>query len=351
MNKFFIIPLQLLKKLFPHAIEKRNKRRKYQKIFKANPGMVFLVMTPTHGNMGDHALAFSEAAFLQKNGISYTEIPFSQLKEWAHGGFLDVMNGFPILINGGGNLGMLWPSAEEMHRELIKKNPKSKIAILPNTIFYEETDWGREDFENSKSIYNKHKQLYLYAREETSYEIMRQAYRNVKLIPDMVLSMPPYEGTEKRQGCLLCLRSDCEKTRTGEQEQIVRNQAAVLFGSAVTDTDMVERNGVSVDAREAHLQAKFSEFAAAELVITDRLHGMIFCAITGTPCIVINSKSPKVRGCYNWIRHLEYIKFANSPEEIVDLYRSIPAGPHKYDNSHLQPYYQELAEDIQSFLR
>ena len=344
-------PLGWLHESFQHAKEKFFKRRKYQKLFKANPGMVFLVMTPTHGNMGDHALASAEAAFLRKNGIPYNEVTYAKLREWEAGGFLDIMNGHPILMNGGGNLGTLWFSVEKIQREIIQKNPRSKIVILPNTIFYADSNWGRDQFEKSKVLYNSHKNLHLYAREKTSYEVMRNAYRNVKLIPDMVLSMAPYEGDQQRRGCLLCLRGDCEKTRTEEQEQIVRAQAAELFGDAITDTDMVEKHGVSVKQREEFLQAKFAEFASAELVITDRLHGMIFCAITGTPCIVIDSKSPKVRGCYEWIRHLDYIKFADSPEEIARLYRSIPAGPHKYDNTHLLPYYQELAEDIQKLLR
>lgn len=334
-----------------HAKEKFYKRRKYRKLFKNNPGMVFLVMTPTHGNMGDHAIAYAEASLLKNIGIPYTEITYTQLVQWYRNDFLDVMNGFPILMNGGGNLGTLWPDVEKLQREILRQNPRSKIAILPNTIFYEDSGWGREEFEKSRILYNGHRHLHLYAREKHSYEIMEKSYRNVKLIPDMVLSLPPYESQAQRRGCLLCLRGDCEKTRTDEQERILRSQVSELFGDAVRDTDMVENHGVSVAEREERLQAKFQEFASAELVITDRLHGMIFCAVTGTPCIVINSKSPKVRGCYQWIRHLDYIEFADSPEEIAQLYRSIPAGPHEYDNSHLQHYYQELAEDIKKLLR
>ena len=334
-----------------HAVKKRDKRRKYQRIFKANPGMVFLVMTPTHGNMGDHALASAETAFLKKIGIPYTEVTYAKLREWENGGFLDVMNGHPILMNGGGNLGTLWINAEKMQREIIRKNHRSKIAILPNTIFYEDSEWGREEFEISKVLYNGHRHLRLYAREKRSYKIMESAYRNVKLIPDMVLSMSPYEGSGDRRGCLLCLRSDCEKTRTEEQEQMIRMQVMELFGSNVQETDTVENHGVSVERRETQLSAKFAQFSSAELVITDRLHGMIFCAITGTPCIVIDSKSPKVRGCYEWIKNLDYIKFADRPTDIVNLYRSIPTGPHRFDNSHLQHYYEELAEDILRIVR
>ena len=84
-----------------------------------------------------------------------------------------------------------------------------------------------------------------------------------------------------------------------EQEQEIRRQAQQIF--AVRDSDTVVGRQISPDQREGEVLSKLEEFSSAELVITDRLHGMIFCAVTGTPCIVINSKSPKVRGCYQWI--------------------------------------------------
>lgn len=325
-------------------------REQFRKMQKNNPNTVFLVMTPEHGNLGDHAIAYAETMLLKKCGIDYIEVTEHQLGEWNVVHALNLMNGFPILINGGGNLGTLWMSVEETQREIMRKNPKSPISILPNTIFYENSAWGREEFEKSKMCYNHHKKLTLYAREKTSFDVMCKAYRNVKLIPDMVLSLNQC-GTEKeRHGCLLCLRGDCEKTRTEEQEQIIRKQAAELFGDDVRDTDMVEKGRITVAQREAALNAKFDEFSGVELVITDRLHGMIFCAITGTPCIVVDSKSPKVRGCYEWIKDLDYIRFADDVSQIVEEYHKIPKTAHKYDNSHLMPYYDELAQDILSKL-
>ena len=88
------------------------------------------------------------------------------------------------------------------------------------------------------------------------------------------------------------------------------------------------------------------EFAGAKLVITDRLHGMVFCAITGTPCIVVDSKSPKVRGCYEWIKNLDYIRFVDDTAQISEEFQKIPKQEHRYDNSHLMKYYEELAQDI-----
>lgn len=348
MSKDILYPLRRLHGMMHEAKVWHDLRKSYEKRFRENPKTVFLVMTPEHGNLGDHAIAIAETSFLKSLGIGFIEITGRQLDEMKWRNQLGVMNGFPILINGGGNLGTLWIDVERTQREIITRNPKSDIFVLPNTIFYEDSNWGKEEFEKSIKLYNHHKKLCLYAREKNSFEVMRKAYRNVKLIPDMVLSLNQY-GTEKvRHGCLLCLRGDCEKTRTGEQEQIVRQQAAELFGDAVSDTDMIVKGCVPVSQREEVLQGKFDQFSGAELVITDRLHGMIFCAISGTPCIVIDSKSPKVRGCYEWIKDLDYIRFADDVSQITEQYRKIPGTTHQYDNAHLQHYYQELADDILS---
>ncbi|MDO4526456.1 MAG: polysaccharide pyruvyl transferase family protein, partial [Bacteroidales bacterium] len=302
MSKDILYPLRWLHgQAYEAKIRHKTRqdfRKQFQEMRKQNPKTVFLVMTPEHGNLGDHAIAYAETTMLKKLGIDYLEVTGRQLDEWKYQGVLDLMNGYPILINGGGNLGTLWMSVEEIQRDIMRKNSRSPIIILPNTMFYEDSDWGREEFEKSVQCYNRHRRLHLYAREKNSYEVMRKVYHNVKLIPDMVLSLNQCGRQQMRHGCLLCLRGDCEKTRTEEQEQIIRQQAVELFGNDVLDTDMVVNHRIAVEQREAALQVKFDEFSAAELVITDRLHGMVFCAITGTSCIVLNSKSHKLHGCY-----------------------------------------------------
>lgn len=310
-----------------------------------------MVLTPEHGNLGDHAIAQAEANILKKLGINYIEITGRKLEEMKWAKHLSVMNGFPILLQGGGYLGTLWYSSEELLRDLLSQNPKSNIYFLPNTIFYEENEWGQEELHKSIQIYNGHKHLTIYAREHNSYDFMKPIYRDVRLVPDMVLSLKKDEGVGERKGCLLCLRGDCEKTRTQQQDDVIRNQAKALFGDAVYNTDMIAKGRILPSDREAALEKKYQEFRGAELVITDRLHAMIFCAITGTPCIVINSKSPKVRGCYEWIKHLDYIRFADSPEDIAAQYQTIPVGPHAYDNTHLIHYYEQLAEDMKDIWR
>lgn len=327
--------------------------KKYQPIFKEhkkNPNMVFLVYTPTHTNLGDHAIALAEMTILDELGIGYTEITQPEIHKLKEFGLLRLFNNTKIFINGGGNLGTLWFSVEEAFRSIMIAAPKADILIFPSTIYYEDTDLGKEEFKNSKKVYNKHKNLTLYARETISYEIMKNAYNNVKLVPDMVFYINKCEENVVRDGAVLCLRNDLEKTLCEEDEILIYKQLQQLFGDNITKTDMYAPYKVSTENRNQELIKKFEQFRSAKLVITDRLHCMIFCVITGTPCIVVNSKSPKVKGCYEWVKDFEYIKFADKLSDVTDLYNSIPKKGFIYDNLKFMPLYETLKEDIRKLM-
>lgn len=322
--------------------------KKYRRLKRKNPKTVFLVLTPEHENLGDHAIAFAETELLKKLGIDYVEITGRQLEELQAYHLLGIMNRCPILINGGGNLGTLWLEVERIQQQIIQNNPDSLIVILPNTIFYEDSAWGRFELEKSEKVFNGHKKLLLYAREPLSYRIMKQAYHNVKLSPDMVLFLNKSEENMERHGCLLCLRKDIEKIRTEEEDIAVLQSAEQLFPCAVKKYDTIAEQCISIKHRKEALEKTFKSFSGAELVITDRLHGMIFCAITGTPCVVLDSKSPKLRGCYEWIKDLEYIRFIEDASQIAETYRQIPKKTFHYDERRFEKEYQELANDILS---
>ena len=73
-----------------------------------NPTSVFLILTPEHNNLGDHAIALAEIELLNSIGFKYIEITGKQLFKMKKFKYLSIMNGRPILINGGGNLGSIW---------------------------------------------------------------------------------------------------------------------------------------------------------------------------------------------------------------------------------------------------
>lgn len=327
-----------------------NELKPLQKKYKENKNIIFLLFTPEHGNLGDHAIAYSETTLLNEMNIDFVEIPYFLLYRIADFKLLRFFNRKKVLIHGGGYLGTLWFREEEMLRKIVKASPKAHILFLPNTIYYEHNSFGESEFEKSKSIYNTHKKISFCAREKYSYEIMRESYKNVKLIPDMVLFLNECKINFIRNGCVICLRNDLEKTLTDSQQQTIYNEVETLFGKNIVTTDMCVEHNIPPTQRNYELEKKFTQFRQSELVITDRLHGMIFCAITGTPCIVFNSKSHKLKGCYDWIKHLEYIKFVDDATDISSTFESISKKQFTYTDTNLRQYYDILKNDIENMI-
>lgn len=99
--------------------------------------------------------------------------------------------------------------------------------------------------------------------------------------------------------------------------------------------------------REYLLEEKLNEFASSELVITDRMHGMVFAAITGTPCIALSNYNHKLKGEFEWLEHLGYIKYAKNLEEVLKLIDEIKPQigvKHNYSNKRYLKYFDRIIE-------
>ncbi len=281
---------------------------------------IYLIGTPEHSNLGDHAIAAATLEFLE------SEIPNYRIYEISLNDYIShlvclkrfINNNDIILINGGGNMGVEWFFGEELIRLFIKQFPHNRIIIMPQTIFYGDSEYGKHEFEKSKRIYSVHNDLHIIAREKYSYEIMKNAYpaNRVYLKPDAVLYLNKANPRLKRDGILICLRNDVEKSLTQAQcEEIIEFCRQYTDSIRYTDT-LSNCVHLPLDRRNTELELKLREFKSARLVVTDRLHGMIFCAITETPCIALSNYNYKVKGVYEWIRNLNYIRFSDDCRDI-----------------------------------
>ena len=175
---------------------------------------------------------------------------------------------------------------------------------------------------------------------------IRDSHSRVKLIPDMVLSLDECREGRERSGAVLCLRNDCEKIMDDADSAEIYNWTDNVFGG-IKEADMCIDHNVLPENRLAELEKQFETFRRAELVITDRLHGMIFAAITGTPCAVFFSMSHKVKGIYDWcLSGVEYIQHVENCADIAAFYEKVKGRSFRYDNTALKPYYNELIEII-----
>ena len=255
-----------------------------------------------------------------------------------------------ILIHGGGFLGQLYPNEEQRFRDTLKAYHDNRIIVFPQTVFFDlNSEEGRRILKESKTIYEAHPNLTIFVREKYSLEFMTNYMPGirVKLVPDIVMGLEYQRGESNREGALVCLRRDQEKILNESDTAILYDIISKHFEKVHT-TDTLLPENVMPEERERVLLQLLDEFSSSKLVVTDRLHGMIFSAITETPCIILNSLSPKIKGCYEWIRNLDYICFAETVDEIPELINRLKNTNMSYDYDAIRYSMKPLYEMIKS---
>lgn len=283
---------------------------------------IIILGTVEYANLGDQAICLSEREFLERYATVFEirDTLFRARRELLK----DIIRTNDILvIPGGGNMGDFWPKDEERRRWIIQDYPNNKIIVFPQTICYTDTKKGKNDLRVSQDVYNEHKHLVLCAREKISYQIMKDVYPrcNVLFVPDIVLALERTFINIERNGVLVCMRNDIEKRIDDNSIQELLKQLSARNVQCYC-TDTVFSGNVEEIDRDKTVTEKIREFANTAVVLTDRLHGMIFAAITGTTCIVLPNNNHKIEGVYRaWLQDCEWIHFEEKYDEktILDM--------------------------------
>lgn len=317
---------------------------------KKNEFCIVFIATPGHGNLGDQAIVYAQERFFTDHGFKnyIVEIESTKYENYSKEIKKYIRNNDLIVIDGGGSMGTLWPEVEYKMQNIVNNFPENPIFIFPQTIFYTDDNNGRRELQQSIESYSEHKNLHICAREKASYNFMKKVYPTVDIlfIPDMVLYLNDIQVNNPRNGALLCMRNDKEKQLNNNKiKNIIRQLEAK--GLKIKDEPTVIMEGVPKKKRVLKLNEKWDSFSRAQIVITDRLHGMIFAAITGTPCIAFNNSSGKVGNVYQWIKNLSYIHFISDDSNISEVIENLlNCNNNKYDNTELKPYYDNLFNAI-----
>ena len=304
-----------------------------------------LCCVPEHGNLGDQAIALAENQFFKKIKCRFCEVLDSDVGYvLAHPEL--VKPNQKIVLTGGGFLGCLWPEYENDFRRIVKVFPGNKIIVFQQTVTFKmNTPEGYRFFEQSKEVYER---AVLFLREYKSHNFIKTYMPSVKafLCPDMVLGLTMSMPECERKGILFCLRHDIEKNLSDREESKIQSVLKSLYPSeSFAYTDTVLNHYVPVKKRKREVCAKLKEFASAKLVITDRLHGMVFAAITNTPCVFFDNSNGKVSGVYEWIKHLDYVKPAHRVDDLQNVLNTLDLTK-KYQYSFDTAQYNELKEAV-----
>lgn len=292
-------------------------QKKLKKIQSLTSGKrVFVIGTPCHGNLGDHAIAIAEERFIREALPAYTyveiEMPFyrkckDKLKKMVRPGDL-------IIVSGGGWMGNQWFHNELVIREIVQAYQENAVIIFPQTIYYESSEETEKMIADARKIYGAHPNLLLCLRDEKSFLFAKEnGFGNCIFVPDIALFEKRDDFGLPREDVLFCIRYDREKSVPESMWEELRVFAKMQGKEVKYTTTIIGK--VSPDKREAAFSKKLLEFSRAKVVVTDRLHAMIFAAITGTPCVAFDNTSKKVSGVYRWLAGLPYIQCVETVEQ------------------------------------
>lgn len=268
---------------------------------------VFIFLAADYGNLGDVAITYAQTKFLKNhlpNSFHVVEIPISQSLEGLQFVKNNIKPGDIVTSVGGGNLGDMYDQIEFIRQLSVKFFPRNKFISFPQTFDFAETASGNKALNIAKKVYDKHPDLHFIAREKTSFELMKKHFTNANILltPDIVISLDKQKPEKTRKGVVMTMRQDKEKNLSDTQAAFINKEVKKRFDSVTYYDTHINRDQLSLEEREKELNRIWDAFKAAELVVTDRLHGMIFCYITNTPCLVFQNNNHKVRETYEWIK-------------------------------------------------
>lgn len=301
-------------------------KRRYNEVRLYQEGTVVLWGVPEYGNLGDQAIAYAERMFVQNYlpERALTAITERKCEEYIYPlKLLARKKKIIFAAQGGGNIGTLYPYQERRRQMLIKNIKNCKIIVFPQSADF---NYGSKAHNGARRVYAGNHNLHLFARDRVNYEKLKKLFPECKihLSPDIVTSIDRHQEEDRsvRKGVLCCLRSD--------KEINIKSKAAVKEIINYIGDDNCEyidtydpKFAKGLDGQAEQLESFWKHIREAKLIITDRLHGMIFAMINNTPCIAFDNSTGKVEAFYNsWLSGAKGIMLGGRMEEakkFIDL--------------------------------
>lgn len=331
----------------------------YKRFLKEKKQKIIYLSEIDHSNLGDHAILYAQHLLIDKNFNEIPKFSFTR-KECLFG--LDliqkgVRNEDILLIPGGGWIGTLWPVSGELFLSFLETFRDNKIIIFPQTIYFDNSEYGNSQKKRFYDAVDNCIDITIYVREAESYQFLKEKMpkenQSIKygLIPDMVLSLQPKIQAPTKEHILFVMRSDLEKVSDDNLIEAIKANLQ-RRGYAIRYSDTHSLHPVSPEQREAALFEKWKEFAEAKLVVTDRLHGMLFAAINSTPCLALDNLSGKVKGVYDeWLADNPQIiclanRSADKGQLISVIEQLLNSGEYYFKEDIYKQYFDNTISDI-----
>ncbi|MBD8516609.1 polysaccharide pyruvyl transferase family protein [Plantibacter sp. CFBP 8804] len=277
---------------------------------------------PDHKNSGDSAIALGQARFWREHGIAVrTTSSAGSMPERVRD------SSIPVLIQGGGNLGGLYPVLSEARYDLAERLPADTLLIqAPQSVVFP-TDADRRAFSRR---FAARPNLRVAVRDQTSYDLLRDEVEDLSLSPDAVHLLGSISAPEPTQRRIVIARTDDETSgRLAGSESAdwpadpLDLRAHEWLGWRAAKHPALKP--LMARDHEAWMRRAERRFTAAvrlisrgEEVVTDRLHAMLIALQMGRHVIAIDNNNRKLtRYAETWFGELQpSLRFEHAPHTL-----------------------------------
>jgi exopolysaccharide biosynthesis predicted pyruvyltransferase EpsI len=274
---------------------------------------VALLDVPNHPNSGDNAILLGELELLRRRSARIAYVCETHGFD-ARAVRRAVGPGGVVLLHGGGNFGDEWPGYQELRERAVRELPELPIVQLPQSVQF--NDGAAR--ERAAAALRGHPNLTVLCRDEPSVETVRALapQATVELCPDAAFALRPAPRPAADGAPLWLARTDRERrgarltapdgSRVLDWTGPDRVEAALRALSRHVGQRATKRARLAPAATPAlvalhrflaarRVQAAFDLLASAPVVVTDRLHAHILCALLGVPNVAVDTGYGKLR--------------------------------------------------------
>ena len=299
---------------------------------------------PRHLNVGDQAIWLGERAALRAAGVEVLDA--CDRASYSARRFGQALGGAPVLLNGGGNFGDLYPTHQALRERIFADLPGHRVVQLAQSIHFGDP----ANLERARRAIATHGAVTLVVRDDRSESFAREHFEaRVLRSPDMAFALGPSPRPVPASAPLVVqAREDKERGRepvpgiethdwlgvlpAEDRPALARHRARL----AVT-TGRREAGGRFVAVAPGRRLGAYDAFARwnvdrglrmlarGETVITDRLHGHILCCLMGIPHVLVGDRHGKIRDYWNtWSHAAGLARWADGFEEALALATGAP---------------------------
>jgi exopolysaccharide biosynthesis predicted pyruvyltransferase EpsI len=297
---------------------------------------VALLDFPLHQNAGDSLIWMGELSSLAELGV---DIAYrSDRTRYDPAELARRLPSGPVLLHGGGNVGDLWPPFEEFRRRVVADWPDRSIVILSQSVLYRDpTNAAR-----SNAVFGVHPDLTLLVRDAASLDRARIALPDVRTLfcHDMAFGYAPPARVHRPSVRVVHLsRTDHEKGELIDEEGWstidwgLRGPAAAMWAAcrapgivrtrlpSLAPKPLAGLNQRLYDAQaRRNVDDATRKLGRGRVVVTDRLHAHVLCALLGIPHVVVDNSYGKIGAVFDeYSGRFSTARFATSPAEAVKL--------------------------------